>query len=633
MTNRRGVRIVASLPAFIRDEVVADATFQRDIEYSPGRTIHFVDADLTVAETAYLGAVQALYANPGDPRSIDTLDGQTLILSLDPDTPERLVARVGERTFFVQSHPELAPVAGDRLSGFDMVAARAGVPRALRAEWRTRLEAGPLDAQEARALNELLEATPPIIARRLSAQFEGESGSMETIAPPIESYWACLIGGGNPQTLEELATSFAAEHLPDLIAHDRLEGTKLATMAASHNRILAEFDWSFLSDAELADLVAWATDWADPFAQLGVVQIALMRGEFNDDLERDISRLVTSICDTEPADRGGRLHLFLSTYALIESELSRTKTLVAWPPFRRRAAAFAQAALFSRIALGKIEVASFSTSAFEHGGRTFYFQTQLDLQREPRWRPDWLGPEQMHAELIGRLNGLADAHAASLPEGPLKAALVNPDGPVRSSLRFPLSFRPGPLEGAGSGAVAEMPPEVAEILDQSLSATRLIPTSLTALINLIGLFRIEPEKVDAAVELIKAAGHRISADDGGQEVSPLFDGLAMVACMSRNVGLAEQLRIMCRRRRGDGAMPHTPHEEFLWALTASAAHAEFDDRRAKLGDWATELAFAVEDRDQARQLMLDLDTLCTIEPRFRIVLGRALAALDGFRLS
>lgn len=633
MSNRRGILTVASLPAFIRDEVVANVAFQRDIEYSPGRTIHFADTDVTVAEAPYLEAVKALYAKPGGAQQVDTLDGQTLVLAFDPDTSERLAARVGERNFFVHSHPELAPGAEERLSGFDAVAARAGLPRALRAEWRTRLESGPLAVEEGRALNDVLEATPPIIARRLAAQFEGESGSMETIAPPVESFWTCLVGGGDPQTLQELAASFAAEHIPDLIAYDRLEGTKLATLVASHNEILGGFDWSFLTDAELAAMVAWAIDWADPFAQVGVVQIALMRGRLDEDLEQEVSRLVTSICDIDPADRGGRLHLFLSTYVLIEAELSRTKALANWPPFRRRAAAFAQAALFGRVALGKIEISTFSTSAFERGGRTFYFQTDLDLQQEPRWRPDWLGPEQIHAELVGRLNGLADVHAASLPDGPLKVALVDPLGPVRSALSFPLSFRPGPLEGAGPGAVAEMPPQVAEILDQSLSATRLIPTSLTALINLIGLFRIEPDKVEAAVELIKAAGHRISADDSDQEVSRLFDGLAMVACMSRNVDLADHLRIMCRRRRGDGATPHTPHEELLWALTASAAHAEFDDRRAKFGDWATELAFAVDNRDHALQLSLDLEAICAIEPRFRIVLGRALAALDGFRLS
>lgn len=633
MSNRRGIRTVASMPAFIRDEVLADTAFQRDIGYSPGRTVHFSDAGVTVDEGAYVEAVKALYAEPEDTRQVETLDGQTLVLAIDTSTPERLAAQVGDRSFFVRSRPEFAPGAEDRLSGFDAVAARTGLPRALRAEWRVRLEAGPLGVEEGRALDDLLDATPPIIARRLAAQFEDESGSMETISPPIESFWTCLVGGGDPQTRQELAASFTAEHIPDLVAHDPLEGTKLATLVASHNEMLGGFDWSFLTDGELADLVAWAIDWGDPFGQVGVVQIVLMRGRLDDDLDREVTRLVTSICGIDPADLGGRLHLFLSTYALIEAELSRTKTLASWPPFRRRAAAFAQAALFARVALGKIEIPAFSTSAFERGGRAFYFQTDLDLQQEPRWRPDWLGPEQIHAELVGRLNGLADTHAAALPDGPLKAALVDPGGPVRSALSFPRSFRPGPLEGAGPGAVAAMPPEVAELLDQSLAATRLVPTSLTALVNLIGLFRIEADKVETAVALIKAAGHRISSDDSDQQISPLLDGLAMVASMSRNVDLADQLRIMCRRRRADGATPHTPHEELLWALTASAAHAEFDDRRDKFGDWATELAFAVDNRDQALQLLLDLETICSIEPRFRTVLGRASAALDGFRLS
>lgn len=100
--------------------------------------------------------------------------------------------------------------------------------------------------------------------------------------------------------------------------------------------------------------------------------------------------------------------------------------------------------------------------------------------------------------------------------------------------------------------------------------------------------------------------------------------------MTRAPELADQLRIMCRRRRADGASPPPAQREAVWAMTASAAHADLEGRLELFGSWIAEIAFAVSDKAQAAQVQAGVEMLCACEPRFRKASGRALAALDAF---
>src|SRR3546814_177015 len=110
----------------------------------------------------------------------------------------------------------------------------------------------------------------------------------------------------------------------------------------------------------------------------------------------------------------------------------------------------------------------------------------------------------------------------------------------------------------------------------------------------------------------------------------IFTGLAGVASASRNTALADELRVMVRKNRIDSAHPPKAQREFLIAIAAAAAHAEFDAWSAYLGKWADELAFSVLDKQDADHLLADMELLSIIEPRLRRYLGNAMAALQAW---
>jgi len=158
----------------------------------------------------------------------------------------------------------------------------------------------------------------------------------------------------------------------------------------------------------------------------------------------------------------------------------------------------------------------------------------------------------------------------------------------------------------------------------------LEPMSVIALINLQGVFLIDPAFIERAVELIKSAEHRFTATTDDQTVRALLVGLASVACIARNVDLAEQVRILCRRHRRERPGAASLRRELLTAMVAAAANERFDDWLKFAGEWIDEIAFAIMDKGDATNLHADLDAICTMEPRLRTVVGRAMAGLDLF---
>src|SRR3546814_4240359 len=77
---------------------------------------------------------------------------------------------------------------------------------------------------------------------------------------------------------------------------------------------------------------------------------------------------------------------------------------------------------------------------------------------------------------------------------------------------------------------------------------------------------------------MRSAGHRFDGDVDQEMHENIFTGLAGVASASRNTALADELRVMVRKNRIDSAHPLQAQREFLIAIAAAAAHAEFDDR-------------------------------------------------------
>ncbi|MEZ7273749.1 hypothetical protein NYF14_09795 [Sphingobium sp. 10 DY56-G10] len=78
-------------------------------------------------------------------------------------------------------------------------------------------------------------------------------------------------------------------------------------------------------------------------------------------------------------DVEGKLHFLMGILLYVGGDISRTGVLADLPPFQRRLAIFAQAALFKRHAYGHAGIEHFTKWAIEQRGRRFEPPSVFDV--------------------------------------------------------------------------------------------------------------------------------------------------------------------------------------------------------------------------------------------------------------
>jgi hypothetical protein len=104
---------------------------------------------------------------------------------------------------------------------------------------------------------------------------------------------------------------------------------------------------------------------------------------------------------SEPTRLFEELTTFATAYIVASTYLAKHEELRQQPVFWRRLAAAAHAALATRI-LGPQDDPLFDW-AMGLVGKTFYLSALNDAHIEPRWKPDWITPSFLAADIYGRL--------------------------------------------------------------------------------------------------------------------------------------------------------------------------------------------------------------------------------------
>ena len=631
----RAARFLTLLPGFIRPALMADDDFRKHLELEVEGSVFFGACPATFRRDGFFQTVARLYANTQN--STETLkadDGSDWTIERADDVasaPLRL--RGGDSVFLIQPYFGLKATPEERLQGFDDELAAAGLIVEDLTEWREILKSRTLLPTEIAPLADQLSAGPQAVLDAIRETLDQENFELTALVPTELAYYERLIG--KPvSTLAELAEQIAPTVISRFLAWDTLEGARFALALSAHASILRNVDWGSIEADHYAELVSWALGSDDLISKIGAVEIALPHVAKAPELEAPLLALAKQICSADAQDDGGQLRLLTAMFMLVEGELLRTGVLREYRPFQRRLASLAHASLLIREVPSRVDIARFSRLALEARARNAYLRSHIDLRLESRWLPDSVDPTRLKAELIGRLQNAVERSAGDLPEGPLRNFLTGNSkdhDTLSKHIVFPFSYAPGPLEGDAPPVENPLPPQVREFLDNLPSdATVLEPKSVIALINLQGVYTIDPIYLEQAVKRIEAAGHRFTASTDDDTVKTLLNGLAAVASVTRNPALAEQVRILCRKRRYERPDADFSHKELLVALIGAAAHSELEEWLKFVAAWIEEITFAISDKAQAGQMLTDLNVLCVIEPRLRSAIGRSMAGLELF---
>jgi hypothetical protein len=262
---------------------------------------------------------------------------------------------------------------------------------------------------------------------------------------------------------------------------------------------------------------------------------------------------------------------------------------------------------------------------YPNRGQVFFLQNSVDLRREPRWLPEFLSPDQLKAEFVGRISAAMIINASKIKSAELRSLALDENGPLQSLIVFPAPFLPGPLEG-GVEAVKPMPSDVERQVYEDLKAGVVTPKSFTGLVNTALIFKLGPQMADLAAEALRRAKYQLRDVGANASAFGLLYGLAIVAAVTRSEGLAAEVRVLVRVARRRPGVVIDLSNTLRIALVAAAAHSDIDKWCTFLGEWLTELSYEDMDRSGAKVLWSHIRGLCQIERRLWGTCARADAA-------
>jgi hypothetical protein len=214
---------------------------------------------------------------------------------------------------------------------------------------------------------------------QLSAPLDGSKSLHEFIDAELRAQQLALIEGNPRKAIRSIAISFCA---PELVPIELFR-------CLSAETALVMLD-------EAAKLT-------DHFALVGAFEICGDRYQRDARFGPPGEKLLAALLGDDQRLRD-MCWSFGTGFMLATSRLRQHQTLRHMPAFWRRLTAAAHASTLARIfGPSNIEPRSLFKWGAEVTGKAYYNSVCLDFSDEPRWRPDWLTPDMLIPDAVGRV--------------------------------------------------------------------------------------------------------------------------------------------------------------------------------------------------------------------------------------
>jgi hypothetical protein len=622
--------LLQCFPPLLRGSVLQDSEFRGMMGLQMQANIRLNQWGVTFDRASLYSAVRVALAKDSEPRSITAGDKTEWLMSKDESGFLMVIA--GDRTVPLPDFECLSPDRAVRLDWFERQAKSFGIDDAAADKWRAVLGTRTCDDEEVEELRTEFRLTPRWFADTLlqntNSAAEEADLPIANLVPDEPRYYFRLVGSPVEKDLLSYVKSDLSRHIERLIEERGIDGVALALLLSVHSGIPQEIRLNNFSNNEIIKLFEWLEGHGDRISQLGGIELGLAHLDGLPELEPVITKMIQGFVDGESGEQG-RLAELAGLIVLVDGELARTGILRRHQPYWRRLAAIAHASLLERELLRRGACLSdFSTWAFSNRGQLYFLQNNIDLRLEPRWLPDFLSPNQLKEEFVGRIAAAVVANEAKINSPELRSLAVQKGSPLQSLIVFPGPFLPGPMEG-GVEAVLPMPPEIERQVYEDLKAEAVNPLSFTGLVNSALIFKLGVQMADLAAEALRRAKYQLRDVGTNTPALALLHGLAVVAAVTRSEGLAAEIRVLVRvaRRRPDSTIGLS--DTLRIVLVAAGAYSDIDKWCTFLGEWLTELSYEDMDRSNAKALWSHLRGLYQIERRLWGTCARADAACES----
>ena len=548
--------------------------------------------------------------------------GQVLLFSVRND----------DRVFPIRDHSGLAEDYSTRTAWFERASNEVHLEGEVYRDWKTRIESEPLGDDEFAELIDELDLTPAMNYESLQSSMTLGSVDISTLVPSERRYYERLVGPvGSSKEVDDYIETGAAPLIRKLEEWKPKRGFLSSLLICSKGSVSERVSIDELDSEQLSKAYELLAIKGDPISQIGAVEVALHNIERCREVEPFIEQMVEGFITEEEDGDGGCFSLLSSTVVLVAAEISRRQILKGVCPFYRRQAAIAQASLIIRaINTSQADKASFIEWVKRVGvSHTFYLQGLVDLRAEPRWLPDFITPFQLRAEFIGRIWNAVTLCKGKIHSRSLRRLLTDKDSRLATAATWPFPMLPGPLEGGVTSNQPCMPDEILKEMTAKLEADHLETNSFAELVNMVLLFKMPVSQAGLAATALRRVKYSIESNNDASSIFTLLGGLGMVAGVTRATDLAETVCVLARVMRRRKRLNVDPDDGMRIAMAAAAAHESLEEWARFAGEWITELAFEVVEKESALLFLKKLRRLVQIEPALARHCAVADAALES----
>lgn len=620
------------VPPLIRKSLLNDKSFREEYGFKTEAMIAFGPSG-SFHRSKLFDAVRTVLAGEAPAELTDTED-RTWNLTNDARDDElpNLVLKSDQQRLVLPDFSVLFEDASTRIRSLEESASDVNLPLSAREEWRSILEERALEDDEVYTFHSDIRDTPVHVERTIRCEITAGESSVSSLVPNSRRYFERLVGaydGGN--SVQDYAVGAGRAFFRHLSEWRPYEGFLFSLFLSSHSTLTAEINAEHLDEENLKEAFDFLEKHGDTLSRLGALEVGLRILPNRPEVEPFLLRLVRRIRDDDVEGKASEFKLFSALFVLVDGELARTRLMAQEPPFYRRLASLAQAALIHRLLVQcGIDYQRFADWAVTNRGEHYYMQSLADMRAEPRWNPDLAAAPQMQADFFGRIMIAGNNFEANLGEGELRDTIL---GDGEQSLiklcEFPRPYFPGPLVGAENSPNA-LPDDLARIIEEKLDSEQVEASSFIALVNSAMIFRITSGHAELAAKALRLGNYTLANLEDKSQLVGILNGLATVAAVSRNPALADELRILVRRYRRDSQYGFTFEEAMRICLVASAAREDLVEWRGFAGECLTELAFGDLEGNMGGVLHSHLLALLHSVPELWVSCDRADAALQAW---
>jgi hypothetical protein len=603
--------ILESLPARIRTILLLDEAFAAKFDFTPRFLLPLGDAG-PVDAASLNNALRAAVARRKTALLVPE-KGKRFRVQLSVDEGGQATIQFKGSRFVFNDADLLSSDAQVRSKALKRVFAAKPLTPAEEDNWRAIARERAFSDREFLSLMTALEATPEALHGRVQMPRPLDVGS---ILPDGAQYFDRLLAPLHdaPNLRSFIDVGLIKNARRRIKRHRKATLRRLAYAALWQPLIPFDLFGPTIKISDIEPLLGAS----DPFSLLFAFEVCCKFLHANEALLHLGTQILEKLFD--PAASMRRCCVFSAIALMTVTNLRQAAKLPDAPLFWTRLAALTHAGVVTD-ALGEREDAEeFFHWASEHFYPTYRWHTMIDRREAPRWKPDWISPDHLQAEIVGRaiqaLQAVPPERRPQVWASDLEAAFGEL---LKTGKALSASF-PGPFDDfQRTKPPAELPPLFKAINEALEKASNFSDVSnLFAFSYSVPL----PEPALAAVLRILSLPPDEPITNDEDDV-PFLHLSAYIAGAARSEPIATAVINRClfavRHATSDDEIPR-----FLSiAIEACAAYENADKYRVSLSSVATQLSFAAPDSVHLSELETIFDVLGLRDEKLIPALGRA----------